>query len=322
MTIQTVVIKSADEERNSSTVAADTELFVPLTTGTYRVRGLIVWTATEAASIRVGMRVSGSTIVWAGGKASGTKLSTAARPLGAFRPSNLIGTQTRSIKGGSAYPTGFAYLWIDLMLDVTGDGTLEFIWAQKTTSASNPAIVKAGSQLVYDRTDALPHLTLARKTTDTAKTVNVSPEDVTELQITLAANTAYAVEACLIANSAATYGRFLLGRLVCTSDFTVAHTHIEFCMTDTISVFTDTAAVQRLVFANELAPSGAPTWNFYSGDAASDTGLAHYVGHIVMGDSPGTLKIQVGRTGVNSGGSVSLSKESWLTAEELPNCAI
>lgn len=321
---QTVVIKTSDESRTSDTIAADSELEVPVADGVFRVRAIIRWTASAAADIRIGVKVNGATLVRGTGRIISTALTAPVTfPIGALDPVSLIGTNARGLSGGSGYSTSTAHANVDLVVEVTGTGTVQILWSQLTTTPSEPTIVKAGSCMTYEDISALPYITLKMRTTDNALTANGTYDDDT-LTVDLEPNTAYAVEACLVGEDAGTFGRKLTCALGCDSASFTAHLKCDSAQADgTPSSFSTSTTFSQLVFDDDVAYATAREYDI-GGYVLSGNyrGVAYYTGHIINGDSPATVVVKVIRSGGNPGGSCKLEEGSWLAVEKLPPCAI
>lgn len=323
---QRVIVKSSDESKTSSTLSADSELVVPLTTGTFRVRGLVRWTASGTADFKIGVQVTGSTLLRACGKISSDALSSVVtRPIGVLDASNIVSANARFLPGGAGYPTATSYAWIDIVVWVTGTGSLSVLWAQNTTTPSEAAIVKAGSVLTYEDLSELDYLTLVYRTTGgTQLTANTDPVDEDTLSIALEPDTAYAVEACISHAGAGTFGRSLTSQFVLSTDPVRANIMYEACQCDSIGSFSTSTTFFPMMFEDNVYEGGSPNTVTMGGGVTStnNRSVAHFTGHVFTGSSGGNIKIKIGRTGSNPGGSLGLIAGSWIAAEKLPPCSI
>lgn len=126
-------VKPASTSRASTiTLANDPDLAIALPqAGTYRVSGLLVYTAGQAVGIQAGFTVTAGSVLWSG---TGVNPGT----------SSTLGTGTGGAQTFGGNGTAVMPVWILGAVTATAAGTLQLQWAQYYSS-SGATVLQAGS---------------------------------------------------------------------------------------------------------------------------------------------------------------------------------
>jgi len=152
-TTATLYAKTSDQTKNSDTALADDNtLAVALTAGKkYMITGVIAVYAHATPDFKYAWSFTGTANAEAGvtyahiGRALAAGAATTTYPIGNGYLTTPI---TRSIAGSSTAEHRLG-VQIEVMIDVSGDGTFSLQWAQNTSDANNTT-VKAGSWLLVE----------------------------------------------------------------------------------------------------------------------------------------------------------------------------
>lgn len=138
----TVIKKSSDQSRNSTTTSADdSELFMTLGIGTYRIKVMLfVAVANSTMKFKAGYNFTGtasayhkSELNYQGASIFGGYASSVSFP---------------SISAPGTFNSPGGYFLFDIVIVVTAAGTFSVQWAQQVSNASNATLL-AGSMIEY-----------------------------------------------------------------------------------------------------------------------------------------------------------------------------
>lgn len=330
------VVKTADETRTSNTALADDELVLTLAANTtYRIRGQVVYCAAAAADLKVGLS-GGSDITGAAGIILGTRpiqalnLSTENEDRSAVLVLSDIQTGLakpfEGIGTSSTYTDYTTTLPINAVVTTGGDGaTLEVVWAQNTTSATDPARVLAGSCLIAEPIPASSKRQIVIKQTDEGRSDPTADfaEDAALNGLTLAANTRYWVELAVPCYTKSSFATRILGQL-CTDAVVV-----DRCMRSIRHTVASLASVSIQPSLSQTHGAASSellcSWSVFNniGNNTAFRGMMYCCGLVETGGTGGELWFEWRKT--NNGGEVgpdvTVFADAYLIVEAMNPCS-
>lgn len=200
-----VVVKSADEGRNTTTTFADdSELSIALGVGTYLIDVMAIFSGASAASVKFQLAFSGTATkgmgyLWWNNARSGSTggSSTGRRPWGLYSGEGLSGNgniiglsrATACVDGNNQ-----GVYHMRFVLVTSAGGNLSLQWAQNVSNGTD-TVVWAGSSIAYWNQNDMPDgETLIVKPTTTSRTLTTTVAADPHLTLTMSANKHYLVE--------------------------------------------------------------------------------------------------------------------------------